>query len=124
MIRTLKILSAALTYPEAELLTAVPELKEILRREKLLPRHDLDAVCGFLDDLAGHDLFDAQERYVFLFDRTRSLSLHLFEHVHGESRDRGAHHAHGKHSFGSSRPKPDRAPSGSAQRHPTDAVGA
>ena len=30
-----------------------------------------------------------QERYVFLFDRTRSLCLHLFEHVHGESRDRG-----------------------------------
>ena len=30
-----------------------------------------------------------QERYVLLFDRTRSLSLHLFEHVYGESRDRG-----------------------------------
>ena len=41
------------------------------------------------DDIAGLDLYDAQERYVFLFDRTRSLSLHLFEHVHGESRDRG-----------------------------------
>ena len=26
---------------------------------------------------------------MLLFDRTRSLSLHLFEHVHGESRDRG-----------------------------------
>jgi nitrate reductase delta subunit len=26
---------------------------------------------------------------VLLFDRTRSLSLHLFEHVHGESRARG-----------------------------------
>ena len=35
------------------------------------------------------DLYDLQERYVLLFDRTRSLSLHLFEHVHGESRDRG-----------------------------------
>jgi nitrate reductase molybdenum cofactor assembly chaperone len=37
----------------------------------------------------GLDLYDAQERYVSLFDRTRTLSLHLFEHVHGESRDRG-----------------------------------
>lgn len=89
MIRTLKILSAALSYPEAALLAAAPELKDILRREKLLPRRDLDAVCAFLDDLATFDLFDAQERYVFLFDRTRTLSLHLFEHVHGESRDRG-----------------------------------
>ena len=35
------------------------------------------------------DIYDLQERYVLLFDRTRSLSLHLFEHVHGESRDRG-----------------------------------
>jgi nitrate reductase delta subunit len=32
---------------------------------------------------------DAQEDYVSLFDRTPSLSLHLFEHVHGDSRDRG-----------------------------------
>ena len=39
--------------------------------------------------LATGDLYDLQERYVLLFDRTRSLSLHLFEHVHGESRDRG-----------------------------------
>ena len=42
-----------------------------------------------IDDLAAHDSYDAQERYILLFDRTRSLSLHLFEHVHGESRDRG-----------------------------------
>jgi nitrate reductase molybdenum cofactor assembly chaperone NarJ/NarW len=39
--------------------------------------------------LAARDLFDVQERYVLLFDRTRSLSLYFFEHIHGESRDRG-----------------------------------
>src|SRR5690606_23116888 len=42
-----------------------------------------------LDELATWDLYELQERYVLLFDRTRSLSLNLFEHVHGESRDRG-----------------------------------
>ena len=42
-----------------------------------------------LSEIATGDLYDLQERYVLLFDRTRSLSLHLFEHVHGESRDRG-----------------------------------
>jgi nitrate reductase delta subunit len=42
-----------------------------------------------LRDLASGDLYDLQERYVLMFDHTRSLSLHLFEHVHGESRDRG-----------------------------------
>ena len=46
-----------------------------------------------LQKLAGEigqgDLFDVQESYVMLFDRSRTLSLNLFEHVHGESRDRG-----------------------------------
>ena len=44
---------------------------------------------ALIDEIAAGDLYDLQERYVLLFDRTRSLSLHLFEHVHGESRDRG-----------------------------------
>jgi nitrate reductase molybdenum cofactor assembly chaperone NarJ/NarW len=55
----------------------------------VLPKRHREDVGGLIDDLAAHDLYDAQERYILLFDRTRSLSLHLFEHVHGESRDRG-----------------------------------
>ncbi len=47
------------------------------------------ALHPLIDDIASGDLYDLQERYVLLFDRTRSLSLYLFEHVHGESRDRG-----------------------------------
>ena len=47
------------------------------------------ALSGFIDTLAAADVIELQERYTFLFDRIRSLSLHLFEHVHGESRDRG-----------------------------------
>ena len=35
------------------------------------------------------DPIDLEARYVELFDRGRSTSLHLFEHVHGDSRDRG-----------------------------------
>jgi nitrate reductase delta subunit len=54
-----------------------------------LPKPELDAVLALIADLAAGDLVDHQERYILLFDRTRSLSLHLFEHVHGESRDRG-----------------------------------
>lgn len=87
--KTLKVLSALLTYPTEELLAAASELKAVLAREAVLSRRDLAAVSALIDDLAGRDLFDAQERYILLFDRTRSLSLHLFEHVHGESRDRG-----------------------------------
>ena len=87
--RTLKVLSALLTYPTPELIAAVDELRAVLKAEGVLPRTHLAAVTSLIDDLAGRDLFDAQERYILLFDRTRSLSLHLFEHVHGESRDRG-----------------------------------
>lgn len=87
--KTLKVLSALLSYPTPELLAATEELKSVLARENVLPPAHRGAVIDLIDDLAGRDLFDAQERYVLLFDRTRSLSLHLFEHVHGESRDRG-----------------------------------
>ncbi len=87
--RTLKVLSALLSYPSDELQAAAPDLKAVLAAEAVLPRVHLANVVGLIDDIAGRDLFDAQERYILLFDRTRSLSLHLFEHVHGESRDRG-----------------------------------
>lgn len=87
--KTLKVLSALLTYPTPELIGAGDEMKAVLVREKVLARPHISAVVDLIDDLMHRDIFDAQERYVLLFDRTRSLSLHLFEHVHGESRDRG-----------------------------------
>ena len=87
--KTLRVLSALLTYPTAELIAAAPEFKAVLEREGVLPSRNRAGIERLIDDLAAHDLFDAQERYLLLFDRTRSLSLHLFEHVHGESRDRG-----------------------------------
>jgi nitrate reductase delta subunit len=60
-----------------------------LDREARLPHRNRDRLDRLLEEMASGDLYDLQERYVLLFDRTRSLSLHLFEHVHGESRDRG-----------------------------------
>lgn len=86
---TFRVLSAMLAYPTAELQRAVPDLRAALEAERLVPapiRSQLDQLLGEVGD---SDLFDLQERYVLLFDRTRSLSLHIFEHVHGESRDRG-----------------------------------
>jgi nitrate reductase delta subunit len=87
--KTLKVLSALLSYPTAELVAAGAELAAVIEREAVLPRAERAAVAALVADLATADLMDAQERYILLFDRTRSLSLHLFEHVHGESRDRG-----------------------------------
>jgi nitrate reductase molybdenum cofactor assembly chaperone NarJ/NarW len=89
MAQTFKVLSALLNYPTAELVRAVPELRDVVAGEGIVAGNACHALDLLLDDIASGDLYDLQERYVLLFDRTRSLSLHLFEHVHGESRDRG-----------------------------------
>ncbi|SDF76197.1 respiratory nitrate reductase chaperone NarJ [Limimonas halophila] len=88
---TCAALAALLNYPTAELQQAVRdgEIARALRREGLVPRRQREALKPLLDELATWDLLDLQSRYVALFDRSRARSLHLFEHVHGESRDRG-----------------------------------
>ena len=87
--QTFRVLSVLLRYPEQDLLDAADELIGVLDGEALLPAAERRAVGAFISELALTDLLDAQERYVALFDRNRSLSLHIYEHVHGESRDRG-----------------------------------
>lgn len=87
--KTFKVLSALAAYPGAAMTAAVPAMREVLRAEGLVSASAHRLLEPLLVDLARGDLMDLQEGYVFLFDRTRSLSLHLFEHVHGESRDRG-----------------------------------
>jgi nitrate reductase delta subunit len=89
MRRILKTLSVLLTYPGAELQAAVPDMRAALDADGVPAPEMLDLLGPILDEIGTGDLYDIQERYVLLFDRTRSLSLHLFEHVHGESRDRG-----------------------------------
>jgi nitrate reductase delta subunit len=89
MSMTFKVLSVLLNYPTAESQQAVPDMRKVLEIEKLLPRAEAGALVRLLDEFETGELYDLQERYVLLFDRTRSLSLHMFEHVHGESRDRG-----------------------------------
>lgn len=87
--KTLRALAALLSYPTAELVAAADEIREAIDREAVVPAAQRAALGRLIADLAAGDLYDLQERYGLLFDRTRSLSLHLFEHVHGESRDRG-----------------------------------
>lgn len=87
--KTLKVLSALLSYPTENLRAARAELTDVIERESVLPKVERKALHNLMEDIASGDLMDLQERYLLLFDRTRSLSLHLFEHVYGESRDRG-----------------------------------
>lgn len=89
MRQTLRILSALLRYPDAAVQQAAPQFGPLLTREAALSPGQIAALQPLIDQLAEGDLLDVQEAYVALFDRGRALSLHLFEHVHGESRDRG-----------------------------------
>ena len=86
---TFKVLSLLLTYPTEEFRAEAPALAAALADEGLLSERRRHALGTIFAELAERDLYDLQERYVTLFDRTRSLSLHLFEHVHGDGRDRG-----------------------------------
>jgi nitrate reductase delta subunit len=86
---TLKALSVLLQYPTQDLLDGAHEIVAAVADEGVASASALEALEGLRDYLAAADIYRLQEEYVSLFDRTRALSLHLFEHVHGESRDRG-----------------------------------
>ena len=89
MARTYRALAAMIAYPTEALQAATAEIAAVLAEEDLVPAPRRAAIDGLLTELADRDIYDLQERYFALFDRSRTLSLHLFEHVHGESRDRG-----------------------------------
>jgi|APFre7841882724_1041349.scaffolds.fasta_scaffold01698_4 nitrate reductase delta subunit len=85
----LKALAALLAYPSEAQIEALAEIRAALAAEKRIPREVQRQLAALADELAAADLLEAQEAYVALFDRGRATSLHLFEHVHGDSRDRG-----------------------------------
>lgn len=85
----LKVISALMCYPTEDLRDASAELRRAIEGAKEIPPSSRQAILGLVGSLGARDMMDVQEEYGFLFDRGRSLSLLLFEHVHGESRDRG-----------------------------------
>jgi nitrate reductase delta subunit len=89
MDRTLKALSLILSYPTRELQHAMPEIGAVLASDTRLTAAARRALRPLIENLGGRDIYDLEEQFVLLFDRSRTLSLNLFEHVHGESRDRG-----------------------------------
>jgi len=86
---TLRTLAALLGYPSDELKAHAAELRRALQEERALSAVDRSRLEPLLSSLERDDLLDLQAAYSELFDRSRSLSLHLFEHVHGDNRERG-----------------------------------
>ncbi|MEK9803675.1 MAG: nitrate reductase molybdenum cofactor assembly chaperone [Curvibacter sp.] len=86
---TLRVLARLLTYPDAELRAHLGDLRAALHSEQALGARRLDELDALLIAMRNRDPIELEADYVQLFDRGRSTSLHLFEHVHGDSRDRG-----------------------------------
>jgi len=84
-----RALALLLSYPTEATRAAMPDAAAVLQADARLPATVRRALGRLAAEIAAADIYEAQERYVWLFDRTRSLSLNLYEHVHGESRDRG-----------------------------------
>ena len=84
-----RALSALLSYPCEEMRRALPEIADVICAASIVAPAERRGLLDLIDELGRGDLLMAEERYVDLFDRGRALSLHLFEHLHGESRDRG-----------------------------------
>ena len=89
MTKSLRVLAALLGYPDAAMRSHLPEMRGLLRGEHVLPAARLLELDALMDALARAEPLAAEADYVDLFDRGRGTSLHLFEHVHGDSRERG-----------------------------------
>jgi respiratory nitrate reductase chaperone NarJ len=87
--KELMIISRLLEYPDAALWQHQQEVHDALAESEVLTAEDAQSLCIFLRDMTQRDVLDVQAAYSELFDRGRATSLLLFEHVHGESRDRG-----------------------------------
>jgi nitrate reductase delta subunit len=88
--KTFKVISLLLCYPESDWLAALPELKEALTSEADVNGDAAARMAPLFAQLSDTSVIALQENYVATFDRNPSHSLHLFEHIHGESRDRGS----------------------------------
>ena len=87
--RSLKVISCLMDYPNAEAQQHIDELCAVVTSSNELSYALKDRLLELINSIYGGDLLDAQENYTHVFDYGRAMSLLLFEHVHGESRDRG-----------------------------------
>ena len=87
--KTFKVLSLLLSYPQAEWVNELDLLEEVLDAEHVKNGKARLQLAELLNSLRSESLLELEQNYVATFDRNPSHSLHLFEHIHGESRDRG-----------------------------------
>lgn len=84
-----KILSRLLDYPHEDLWQNATLIEDHITASTVFSAADKTGLIHLLKSIVAQDSMDAQEEYSALFDRGRAMSLLLFEHVHGDSRERG-----------------------------------
>ena len=89
MMVTLRVLARLLQYPDSTVREHLQEMRTALHGARIVNRQRLAELDALTDHLMSQSGIDAEADYVQLFDCGRATSLHLFEHVHGDSRDRG-----------------------------------
>jgi nitrate reductase delta subunit len=85
----LQALSVLLHYPQQDTVDNADAIADVLAARPEFPPEDRAELERFIQRLRTADLLHQQAGYVETFDRSKQVSLYLFEHVHGESRDRG-----------------------------------
>ncbi|OGB68177.1 MAG: nitrate reductase molybdenum cofactor assembly chaperone [Burkholderiales bacterium RIFOXYC12_FULL_60_6] len=86
---SLRVLARLLSYPDAQLRGDLADMRQALLSEKAIASARLEELDALINGLARGNTLENEAEYVEVFDRGRATSLHLFEHVHGDSRDRG-----------------------------------
>ncbi len=87
--KVLKVISLLLSYPSQELIDDRAALERAVTEDTTLSEKAKQQLLDCIAQLLSRHYMDAQEDYISTFDKGRYTSLLLFEHVHGESRDRG-----------------------------------
>lgn len=89
MQQTLRALAWLLRYPDQNMRAGLLEVHEAIANENALMPRRIGELKALADRLSALPAMQVESDYVEWFDRGRRTSLHLFEHVHGDSRDRG-----------------------------------
>ena len=86
---TLRVLARLLSYPDDRVRADLADMRAVLHEQRALSDARLAELDALFEQIGQADALDAEADYVQLFDSGRRTSLYLFEHVHGDSRDRG-----------------------------------
>jgi len=86
---TIKALGALLHYPQEELIEALDDIQQVIEAESLLHPEQVSALDRCISGMRNQALLDLQEHYVQLFDTTPKHALYLFQHLYGDTPQRG-----------------------------------